>query len=145
TGLEATEDKHRYHDGVSRYRITERRGRLRRQAFASEEAALAADAELGPEGRLDPAVAEDLGPLSIAAAAEAAGPEVVALRGPGERVVVPHEGTSALVELVEVLPAEPLPFEAVRGQVEKSLRALRAQEAFRAQIEAHATEGSEGS
>lgn len=145
-GLVLSEEEVRAHYEAHRVRYTERRVRLRRQAFASEEAARAAQAALGPGGRLDPAAAEELGPLSIAAAAaEAVGPEVVALHRPGERVVVPREGGSALVELVEVLPAEPLPFEAVRGQVEKSLRTLRAQEAFRAEIERHAADGDEGS
>lgn len=144
-GLVLSEDELRAHYEANRVRYTERRVRLRRQAFASAEAARAAQAALGPEGRLDPAAAEDLGPLSIAAAAEAAGPEVVALRRPGERVVVSREGAGALVELVEVLPAEPLPFEAVRGQVEKSLRTLRAQEAFRAEIGTHAEDGDKGS
>jgi hypothetical protein len=144
-GLVLSEEELRAHYEANRIRYTERRVRLRRQHFASEEEARAAEAALGPEGRLAPAAAEEIGPLSVAAATEAAGPEVVALRRPGERALVTREGASTLVELVEVLSAEPLPFESVRGQVEKSLRALRAQEAFRAQIEAHATEGSDGS
>ena len=63
------------------------------------------------------------------------GPEALALTKPGDRVPVAAKEGNALVELVEVLPAEPRAFEEVRGQGEKSLRALRAQEAFRAEME----------
>lgn len=116
-------------------RYTERRVRLRRERFASEAEARAADAALGPAGRLDPARTEEIGPLPSAALPGAVGPEALALATPGERALVAGSEGSALVELLEVLPAEPRSFEAVREQVEKSLLALRAQQAFRAELE----------
>ncbi len=45
-----------------------------------------------------------------------------------------EEGWS-VIELAEVLPAEPLPFEAVRAEVEASLRQREATAAFRALLD----------
>lgn len=61
-------------------------------------------------------------------------PEALRLRRPGERTLVIRDGTIALVELVEEIPAAPRPFDDVRSEVEKSLRTIRAQEAFRAEL-----------
>ena len=55
---------------------------------------------------------------------------VMQLQEPGQRVVVARGNGFALVELVERLPAAPLPFEKVRPQLEAQLRAERAGEAF---------------
>lgn len=73
--------------------------------------------------------------MPSAAAAAAVGPETLALTMPGERVLVAEGNGSALVELVDVQPAVQRPFEDVRVQVEKSLRILRAQVAFREEME----------
>ncbi len=140
-GLALSEDELRAHYEQTRVRYTERRVRLRRQRFASQAEARAADDALGPEGRLDPALTEELGPLPSAALPGEVGPEALALTTPGERVLVAEGAGSALVELMDVQPAEPRSFESVRAQVEKSLRALRAQQAFRAEIERLAGKG----
>ena len=140
-GLVLSEEDLQAHYEQTRVRYTERRVRLRRQRFASQAEARAADEALGPEGRLDPALAEELDPLPSAALPGEVGPEALALTTPGERVLVAEGDGGALVELVEVQPAEPRSFESVRPQVEKSLRALRAQQAFRAEIERLAGKG----
>jgi len=134
-GLVLEEDELRAHYEQTRVRYTERRVRLRRQRFASQAEARAADEALGTAGRLDPALAEELDPMPSAAAAAAVGPETLALTMPGERVLVAEGNGSALVELVDVQPAVQRPFEDVRVQVEKSLRILRAQVAFREEME----------
>ena len=63
-------------------------------------------------------------------------PEALRLERPGERTVAgsKEEGWS-LIELAEVLPAEPRPFEAVRSEVEASLRQKEATAAFRALLD----------
>jgi hypothetical protein len=114
---------------------TERRLALRRQSFTSESEARAADVALGAEGRLDPARSEALIPAGPGNLPPAVRPEALKLRQPGERTLVLRDGSASLVELVEILPAEPLPFDAVRKQLETSLRVQRAQEAFRTEIE----------
>jgi len=129
-GLVLSEEEVRAHYEANRVRYTERRVRLRRQGFASEAEARAAEVALGAGGRLDPEQAEEIGPLASAALASEIGPEALGLAAPGDRVRVSRDGRPALVELVEILPAEPQPLEAVRGRVERSLRALRAQRAF---------------
>jgi hypothetical protein len=134
-GIVLSEEEVRAHYEANGVRYTERRVRLRRQGFASEAEARAAEGALGAGGRLDPAGAEEIGPLTRAALAIEIGPEALGLAAPGDRVRISREGSHALVELVEILPAEPRPFETVRDQVEQSLRALRAQQAFRAEIE----------
>jgi parvulin-like peptidyl-prolyl isomerase len=55
---------------------------------------------------------------------------VMRLSEPGQRVVVEREGGFALLELVEVLPPAPPPFEEVREQIESELRAQKSAEAF---------------
>jgi parvulin-like peptidyl-prolyl isomerase len=57
-------------------------------------------------------------------------PGVMRLGEPGQRIVVEREGDFALVELVEVLPPAPPPFEEVREQIESELRAQKAAAAF---------------
>jgi len=109
--------------------------RLRRESFPSREAARAAEARLGPAGRLDPATAETIGPAPAASLPPSVLPEALRLRRPGDRTLVEREGDVALVELVEVIPAAPQPFEAVRDRVERSLRTLRGQEAFHQLLE----------
>ncbi len=130
-----TDEDLRAHYEKTKLRFAERQWRFLRQRFASEAEARAADAKLGADGRLDAAHAEAIGPAAAAEVATATSPEVLRLQQPGERATVAHDGGYQLVELVEILPAESKPFEAVRPQVEASLRTLRAQAAFRAEIE----------
>jgi len=130
--LALTEAELRAHYAKIRSRFLERQVRLRRRSFPDRAAAEAADAALGPEGRLDPRASETLGPAPVRALPPEVLPEALGLEAVGDRVVVDAaEGTAALVDLAEVLPAEAPAFEAVRERVEASLRTLRAQEAMR--------------
>lgn len=133
--LVLTDDELRAHYDKTRTRYTERRIALRRQRFATEAQARALDASVGSEGRLDPAKAETIAP----AVAEKLPPELIpdALRlgRAGERAVVVRDGSASIVELVAIEPAAQRSFEEARADVEKSLRTLRAQAAFRAEIE----------
>jgi hypothetical protein len=133
--LKLTDDELRAHYERTRSRYTERRLRLRRMTFPSVEAARAEDARLGSQGRLDPAGSEEIGPAPLAKLTQMLVPGLLRLREPGQRVVVERPDQIALLELVEVLPPEPLPFEEVREQVEQELRAQRSGEAFGKLIE----------
>jgi hypothetical protein len=124
--LAVSDEDLRAHFEKTKVRYTERRLRLRRAAFASEDAARAADAQLGPSERLDAVSSEEIGPAAVSALPQTVLPEALRLREPGERLIVLRDGAAALVELVEMLPAEARPFEAVRPQVERELRAQRA-------------------
>jgi hypothetical protein len=129
-GIELTEEELRQHYQDTEARYFERRVQLRRAVFDSEEAARAADAALGPTGRLDPGTSETLGPAVPRDLPRSILPEALHLRVPGERVVVGEAGEWALVELVEILAAAPRSFEEVRERVEASLRTLKAQQEF---------------
>jgi len=113
----------------------ERQVKLRQQAFPSKVESEATIARLGPEGHLDPAKSETIGPALIQDLPKAVLPEAFRLRKPGDRIIVTREGRFSIVELEEVLPAVQRPLEAVRDRVEKSLRTLRASEAYRALLE----------
>lgn len=118
----------RYEQTPARY--SERQLRLRRAAFPSAEAARAEDVRLGVDGRLDPATSEEIGPAPVEKLMQLRLRGVMRLREPGQRVVVEREGNFALIELVELLPEVPLPFEEVREQIESALRSQRAGEEF---------------
>lgn len=62
-------------------------------------------------------------------------PGLMRLHEPGQRIVVEREGDFALIEMVEVLPTAPRPFEEVREQIESELRAQKAAEAFAKLVE----------
>lgn len=124
----------RAHFEKTRARHTERRIALRRQRFASEADANAAMASLGSEARLDPATTETLLPATAEKLPADVIPEALRLTRVGDRVVIVREGGAALVELVAIEPAAQMTFEEARRDVEESLRTLRAQEAFRAEI-----------
>jgi hypothetical protein len=109
--------------------------RLRRVAFPSVEAARAEDERLGPEGRLDPTASEEIGPAPVDELMQEGMMRVMQLQEPGQRVVVAQGSGFALVELVERLPAAPLPFEKVRSQLEAQLRGQRAGEAVQKLVE----------
>jgi peptidyl-prolyl cis-trans isomerase C len=109
--------------------------RLRRVAFPSPEAARAEDERLGPDGRLDPAKSEEIGPAPVEQLLQQGMMRVMQLQEPGQRVVVAQADGFALVELVERMPPSPLPFEQVRAELETQLRAQRAGEAFAQLVE----------
>jgi len=134
-GIELTEEELRQHYQDTKARYFERQIHLRRLGLDSEEAARAADVALGPAGRLDPAASEDLGPAVLRDLPPSVLPEALKLKAPGDRVVLGKEGEWALVELVEVLPTVPQPFEQARDRVEASLRTLRTQAALRELVE----------
>ena len=134
-GIELTEDELQQHYKETEARYFERQIHLRRLAFDSEEAARAADAAIGPAGRLDPETSENLGPAIPRDLPRSILPEALHLRVPGERVVLGEGEEWALVELVEILAAVPRPIEQVRDRVEASLRTLRAQAAFHDLVE----------
>lgn len=109
--------------------------RLRRIAFPSAAAARAENERLGPDGRLDPAASEEIGPAPVEELMQQGVMGMMRLQEPGQRIVVDREGQYALLELVERLPAAPLPFEKVRPQLESQLRSQRAGEAFAKLVE----------
>jgi hypothetical protein len=128
------QDLHDFYE-KTKIRFTTRELHLRRLAFPSRADAEAAFAKLGAQERLDPKVSENLGPEAIEKLPPTVLPEALQLRQPGDRVIVQHGAEVSIVELVEILPAEPRPFEEVRDRVEDGLRTLRAQEAFAKEIE----------
>jgi hypothetical protein len=131
-GLEISEADLRAHYEKTQSRYFERQIKLRREVFPSKAEAEAAMARLGPEARLDPTKSEAIGPAPMQDLPKTVLPEAYRLRKAGDRVLVEKEGRFAILELAEVLPAVPLPFEAVRDRVKKSLRTLLASEAYRA-------------
>ena len=126
-GLQVSEEDLRAQYEKTKDRYLERQWSLRTQSFASEDEARAADAKLGPHGRLDPKQSEAPGPLP---SGKLKGPVLIILhelKQPGDRKVVALERWT-IVELVEYLPAAQIPFDAVRDKVELNLRAIRAEE-----------------
>jgi peptidyl-prolyl cis-trans isomerase C len=132
-GLSPSEEALRAHYEATKLRYAERQLRLRRRPFASREAAERALGEVAP---LEGEGAETIGPSPVRELPRTVLPEALRLERPGERSVAgsAEEGWS-LIELAEVLPAEPRPFEAVRSEVEASLRQKEATAAFRALLD----------
>lgn len=125
--LAPSEDELRAHYEATKHRYLVRKVALRRIAYPSKEAAENADAALGPEGRLDPAAAEEISATEIQRLPAAVLPEATYLRRAGERVVAGKEDEGwSLVELVDHVPADPQPFEEVRERVRDDFTALRA-------------------
>jgi len=106
---------------------------VRRRPFASPEAA---ERALGGDAGLEGEGAETIGPSPVRELPRTVLPEALRLERPGERAVAgsDEEGWS-LIELAEVLPAEPRPFEAVRLEVEASLGQKEATAVFRALLD----------
>jgi hypothetical protein len=131
-GLALSEEALRAHYEATKLRYAERQLRVRRRPFASREAAERALGEVAP---LEGEGAETIGPSPVRELARAVLPEALRLERPGERLVAgsDEEGWS-LIELAELLPAEPRPFEAVLAEVEASLRQKEATAAFRALV-----------
>jgi hypothetical protein len=129
-----SDDDLRAHYEQTKLRYAVRQLVLRRRVFPSDAAARAEDRRLGSAGRL-PADSEAIGPAPVEKLPGSVLPEALSFSAPGQRAAVQREGRWALVELEEVRAAQPLPFEAVRPQVEQSLRLLRAQAEFSAEIE----------
>ncbi|HTO52106.1 MAG TPA: peptidyl-prolyl cis-trans isomerase [Myxococcota bacterium] len=127
------DDDLRAHYEATKSSYVRRQWLLRREAFASEAAARAEDQRLGAAGRLDAARAESIGPTPPDALPASIAPEALSFAQPGQRAAVLRDGTWALVELEEIR-TEPLPFDAVRSQVTSSLRLIRAQAAFHAEL-----------
>lgn len=127
--LTFSETELRRHYEQTRSRYLERQVRLQRQDFPTRAAA---EAALGRGRQLDPAISETIGPAPLRDLPGRIGPEILELASEGDRVVIERDGAAALIELVELLPAEPLPFERVRSRVEKSVRTLRGQASMRA-------------
>jgi hypothetical protein len=119
----------------TKIRFATRELHLRRVAFASKSEAESASAKLGPQARLDPKASEEIGPAAIEKLPLTVIPEALQLREPGDHVIVQRGDEVSIVELVQILPAEPRSFEEVRDKVEESLRTIRGQEAFTKEIE----------
>ena len=133
-GMVLSEEDVRAHYEQTKASYVERQWMLRMQSYPNEEEARAAAAALGATGRLDPKQSEVLGPLPASELPRGLLTSLHELQKPGDRVVVPLNRWT-VVELVEYLPSAQLPFELVRGKVEQSLRAVRAEELVRAEID----------
>jgi len=131
--LALTDDELRTHYEATKTRFVRRQWRLLRKGFATEAAARAEDRRLGATGRLDAATAETIGPLPQDALPASVVPEALSFTAPGQRAAVLRAGSWSLVELEEVR-TEPLSYGAVRPQVEASLRLVRAQTEFDAEL-----------
>ena len=138
-GLTVTEEDLLAHYEATKERYLERQWALRMQGFENEDAALAANAALGANGRLDPTQSEAPGPLPADKLPRGVLPILHELVSPGDRRVVPLDRWT-IVELEAYLPAAQLSFEVVRPKVELSLRAIRAEEQLRAELQRVRTE-----
>jgi hypothetical protein len=135
TSMVLSEDDLRAHYEAEIHRFTQRQWKLRFQRFASQAEARAADEALGADGRLDPANSESVGPLPVEKLPAEFRLLTDSLRKPGQRKLIAHAKVFTLVELEEFLPAAKVPFEEVREWVDKDLRATRATELLKAEIE----------
>jgi hypothetical protein len=115
------------HHAETKARYFERQYRFRRMVYDTEGAALEAAVALGTAGHLDEQQAESIGPVVANDLPRDILPDALRMRTPGARAVIQGDSRWQLVELVEILPAEPQPFDAVRERVEASLRAQLAQ------------------
>jgi hypothetical protein len=129
------EDELRAHYEKTRVHYVTPQVSLRRRSFASETEARAEDLRLGAAGRIASEGSDRIGPAPVDRLPEGVMPEALTLTAPGQRVVLAREGRWWLVEQEEMHAAEQLPFEAVRPRVEQSLRMLRAQSLFHAEID----------
>jgi hypothetical protein len=126
-GMTLSEAELRAYFDANRNAFTAPHWKLRIQKVASEAEARAAAEKLGATGRLDPAQAESLGPLSAQELPLPLLPVLPLLKQPGDRQVLDLDGVWSLVELEEHLPTAPLSFEAAREKVDQDLRAVRAE------------------
>ena len=79
---------------------------------------------------------ERLGPLPLAKLPASVLPEAARLRKIGDRgLAEADDGTWSVIELIEILAAEPLAFAEVREAVEKNYRVRKGNEAFRALLD----------
>jgi hypothetical protein len=130
-GLEPTEADLLSHYAATKLRYAEREVTLRWWSFDSQEAARSAIEKAGAAERFDTADAETIGPTLPRSLPAKVVPEVFHLTKLGDRLVAGSESEGfGVVELVEVLPAVPRSFEAVRDRVEESWRTLEGQRAF---------------
>ncbi len=133
-GMTFSEAEERAYFEANRNGYTGPQWKLRIQKLASEAEARAAAEKLGATGRLDPAQAESLGPLSAQELPLPLLPVLPLLQQPGDRQVLDLAGAWSLVELEEYLPTAPLSFEAARERVDQSLRAVRAEEVLNEEL-----------
>lgn len=133
--LELGDDELRAHYEKTRVRYVTPQVSLRRKAFAGEADARNEERRLGAAGRIAADDSDEIGPAPVDGLPASVMPEALSLTAPGQRIVLTRDGRWWLVELAELHAAEPRPFEAVRARVEQSLRMLRAQSLFRAEIE----------
>jgi hypothetical protein len=133
-GLTFSEAEQRSYFEANRNAFTAPHWKLRIQKFAGEAEARAAAEKLGPAGRLDPAQAESIGPLSAQELPLPILPALPMLKQPGDRQVLDLGDTWALVELEEHVSSAPLSFEAARDKVDRDLRAVRAEEALNQEL-----------
>ncbi|MEX2206803.1 MAG: peptidylprolyl isomerase [Myxococcota bacterium] len=133
--LELGEDELRAHYEKTRVRYLTPQVSLRRKSFAREADARAEERRLGADGRISAAGSDTIGPAPVGGLPTSVMPEALSLTAEGQRVVLTRGGRWWLVELEEIHASEPLPFEAARTRVEQSLRMLRAQSLFHAEID----------
>jgi hypothetical protein len=130
-GLTPTESDLRRHFEATKLRYAERQVRLRWWGFTTGRESRAALAEKGGTAALAPGKSESIGPTPLGSLPAKVLPEVFHFAKPGDRLASGTESEGfGVVELVEVLPAAMLPFEAVRDRVEASWRTLEGQRAF---------------
>ena len=129
--LQPTDADLHAHYEATKLRYAERQVRLRWWPLPSADAARAAAAAKAQSLALSLEKAESIGPIAPSDFPAKVVPEVFHLSKVGDRLAAGSEAEGfGVVELVEILPAVTLPFEAVRGRVEESWRTLEGQRAF---------------
>ena len=125
--LATPEDELLNHYEATKRRYAERRIILDRTPYPSRTEATKALEEDAPETPF-----ERLGPLPLAKLSPSVLPEAAYLRKTGERrLTKDDDGHWSVIELVEILDAEPRAFEEVRDAVEKNYRVRKGSAALR--------------
>jgi hypothetical protein len=133
--MKFSEEELRAHFAKTEQRYVEPQWKLMGRNFPSEAEARAASEALGATGRLDPATSEKFGPVPAEGLPVELAPLLPLFKQPGDRQIVNRGSTWTLFELDVYRPAEPLPFESVRGRVEQDLAAVRAETVLAAELE----------
>ncbi len=127
-------DVEEYYEKTKR-RYAERQIVVRRTRY--EDRLSASNAAIRAKDSSSASPAEQIGPLPISKLPASILPEALRLRRVGDRAVAEgDDGKWAVIELVEIDTAKPLPLEMVRDRVETSLRVRAAGDVWQAKLDA---------